>query len=143
MPRLLLLLASIVLVAACSGGATPAPTTNPSPTPDAEAMELLRAPANLDCDAMAPGYSSVTFHIDPSAGEPVTVTTDKGQTLQTYWSPGFTGDPVKAVVLGPDGKQVAADGDVLDIPEGAWPRLGGYFVCPSTAAIYVLEQDPS
>jgi hypothetical protein len=38
---------------------------------------------------------------------------------------------------------VAKDGDELDVPEGAFPRLKGYFVCPSQDALYVLLQDPS
>ena len=143
MPRLALFFASAVLIAACSGGATPAPTASPVPS-DAPAGELTlnRAPANLGCDAMAPGYASVTFHIDSSAADPVTATTDGGATLETYWSDGFTGDADMAVVLGPDGQEVAADGDVLQMPEADWPRLGGYFVCPSTDAVYVLEIDP-
>ena len=34
-------------------------------------------------------------------------------------------------------------GDVLDIPDVEWPRLAGYFVCPSTDALYILAEDPS
>lgn len=37
----------------------------------------------------------------------------------------------------------AADGEVLEMPQGAFPRLKGYFVCPSTDAVYVLLQDRS
>jgi hypothetical protein len=35
---------------------------------------------------------------------------------------------------------VARDGDVLAIPEGAWPSLGGYFVCPSPNALYIFNE---
>ena len=41
------------------------------------------------------------------------------------------------------GQIVAADGDVLTIPEGEWPRHKGYFVCPSADALYVLLADPA
>ena len=46
-------------------------------------------------------------------------------------------------VKDPTGQVVAANGETLDIPEGALPRLHGYFVCPSDNALYVLIQDPS
>jgi hypothetical protein len=147
MSRLLLVLGSVVLVAACSGGATPAPsanpTTNPTPSPVAGGLTLRAAPANLGCDTMQVSYSSVTFHIDPAAADQVTATTPDGKTLQTYWSGGFTGDAEAKLIKDSKGAVVAADGDELAIPQGAFPRLHGYFVCPSTDAIYVLEQDPA
>jgi hypothetical protein len=46
-------------------------------------------------------------------------------------------------VRDPAGQVIAADGEALPIPEGAWPRLHGYFVCPSADALYVLLQDPA
>jgi hypothetical protein len=90
---------------------------------------------------MAVPYGSVTFKIDPAAADPVTATTDQGTSLKTFWSVGFVGGA--ADVQDPSGQVVAKDGDVLDIPEGAFPRLKGYFVCPSADALYVLLADPS
>jgi hypothetical protein len=93
-------------------------------------------------------YRRVTFQIDPGTADPVTVLTDTGRALPTYWSPGFTltsaqdaaGGPV---VQDPNGQVVATADDTLDIPSGARPRLHGYFVCPSPEALYVLLQDPT
>ncbi|HSL76284.1 MAG TPA: hypothetical protein VK867_05025 [Candidatus Limnocylindrales bacterium] len=109
--------------------------------PSGAGLVLQPAPANLGCDTVGVPYRSVTFKIDPAAADPVTATTDQGTTLRTYWSAGFVGGA--ADVRDPNGQVVAKDGDVLDIPEGAFPRLTGYFVCPSPDALYVLLQDPS
>jgi hypothetical protein len=116
----------------------------PSASASSGTIALRPAPPNLGCDTIGIPYTSVTFHIDAAAADPVTATTDQGISLRTFWSAGFVGgaadDPV---VRDPGGQVVAADGDVLDIPQGAYPRLKGYFVCPSTDALYVLLQDPS
>jgi hypothetical protein len=140
------------VVAGCSGAspsAAPSVTAPSEATSDAPSGEspsgatvvLQPAPANLGCDTMAPPYSSVTFHIDPTAAEAVTATTNAGATLKTFWSPGFVGGA--ADVQDPNGQVVVKDGDVLEIPGDAFPRLKGYFVCPSPDALYVLLQDPS
>lgn len=106
-------------------------------------MTLRAAPADLGCDAMPVAYRRVVFQIDPGAEEPVTAQTDTGKSLQTFWSAGFVGVSGGPVVKDPSGQVVAANGEGLDIAEGALPRLHGYFVCPSDNAIYVLLQDPS
>ena len=115
----------------------------PSPSaPAGGAIRLNPAPADLGCDAVPAQYNSVTFRIDVAAADQVTATTDTGKTLRTFWAAGFQGgaadDPVVRDQLG---AVIAADGDVLEIPSGAWPRLHGYFVCPSTDALYVLVDD--
>lgn len=146
-----LLLASVAL-AACGGAASPSPVPSgsptpipsASPTPDASGFALNGSPAGLGCDAMRPPYDEIVFRIDPDADEPVTAIADTGAVLKTYWSAGFVGgtadDPV---VRDAGGEVVLSDGDTLAVPEAEWPRLHGYFVCPSNDAVYVLEVDPS
>jgi hypothetical protein len=151
---ILSLMAVAVLAAACASPA--APTAKPpsvlSPGPTQSAAEgtmtLRAAPADLGCDAMPVDYRNVTFRVDPGANDPVTAATDTGATLKTYWSPGFTLTSVQdaaaaPVVQDPNGQVVARDGEELAVPEGALPRLHGYFVCPSADAVYVLLVDPS
>jgi hypothetical protein len=126
---------------ACAGSA---PGASPSAaTPSPRAIELQRAPENLGCDAMAVDYSSATFNIDVAAAPQVWAETNLGARLPVFWSAGFVGgDASDPVVRGPDGKVVARDGDVMPVPQGAWPQLAGYFVCSGANAIYVLEQAP-
>lgn len=97
---------------------------------------------------MAVPYGSARIQIDVEAADPVTAVTDAGSSLKTYWSRGFAlGLATDAVgdwvVRDPNGQVVAGQGERLDIPAGAWPRLHGYFVCPTADALYVLLQDPA
>ena len=155
--RVTILAALMLAAAACGGSAAPsAPSvtaspavTSPPPAPsadpsaDASTLSLATAPADLGCDAMGVAYRSVRFEVDATAADQVTAIADTGAALKTYWSAGFRGGPVAdGTVLGPQGEVVASDGDELPIPTGAWPRLGGYFVCPAPTAIYVLATDP-
>jgi hypothetical protein len=81
---------------------------------------------------------------DPGAADPVTAVSDQGRALKTFWAAGFVaGTPDDPVVRDPDGEVVAQDGDVLEIPEAAFPELKGHFVCPSEDALYVLVKAPS
>jgi hypothetical protein len=137
---------AILLFAAVSAacGGTTAPPAATSAAPSGAGLILQPAPANLGCDTIGVPYRSVTFEIDPAATDPVTAVSDEGTTLKTFWSVGFVGGPADdPVVRDPGGQVVAKDGDVLQIPEAAFPRLQGYFVCPSADALYVLLQDPS
>jgi hypothetical protein len=147
---ILIALAVAMIAAACASPA--APSANPSSAPSQSAgqapgsgatIALRPAPAGLGCDAMPVAYRRVTFQIDPGAEEPVTAQTDTGKSLQTFWSTDFVGSTEGLAVKDPTGQVVAANGETLDIPEGALPRLHGYFVCPSDNALYVLIQDPS
>jgi hypothetical protein len=141
-----LYLIAALVVLACGGQSPPAPASPTAQTsaPAAGTLVLNAAPADLGCDAVGVPYRNVTFEIDPTAGDHVTAVADTGTSLRTFWATGFQGgtadDPV---VRGPNGEAVAADGETLAIPEGEWPRLHGYFVCPSPDAIYVLVQDPT
>lgn len=146
-----LLLASVAL-AACGGAASPspvpsgspAPVPSASPSPDGAGFALNESPAGLGCDAMRPPYDEIVFRIDPDADEPVTAIADTGAVLKTYWSVGFVGGTAQdPVVRDAQGDVVLSDGDRLAVPEAEWPRLHGYFVCPSNDAVYVLEVDPS
>ena len=141
-----------VLVAAC-GSATPtsAPASEPpassppasAPAASGAAIQLQPAPANLGCDTIGVDYREVTFQIDPSAAEQVTALANTGLVLHTFWAAGFTGGTADdKVVFDPTGAVVVTDGDMLAIPQGAFPRLQGYFVCPSPDALYILAADP-
>jgi hypothetical protein len=131
-----------LLVAACgSATATPQPG---SVAPSGATIQLNQAPGDLGCDTIGVDYREVTFHIDPRAKEQVSALADTGISLRTFWSAGFQGgSATDKVVLDPAGAAVVTDGEVLAIPEGAFPRLHGYFVCPSPDALYILTPDPS
>jgi hypothetical protein len=114
-----------------------------SPPKSGGAIELQRAPENLECDAITQSYRSATIRIDPAPPLPVWAETETGRRLSVYWSSGFRGgsggDPV---VHGPDGAEVARDDEVIAIPTDRSPDLRGCYVCASENAIYVLEQGP-
>ena len=150
-------IAVVMLVAAC-GSATPttAPVSSaaesapPASAPAAsgpgasgDAIQLQLAPANLGCDTIGVDYREVTFQIDPGSTTQVTALANTGLVLQTFWAAGFRGGTAdNKVVFDPTGAVVVKDGDKLAIPEGAFPRLKGYFVCPSPDALYILATDP-
>jgi hypothetical protein len=116
----------------------------PLPDPSELAFTLSSAPSDLGCDAMRPPYSSLVIHIDPAAADPVWAMADTGDRLRTFWGPGFhAGTSPGPVVYDAHGVVVARDGTRIDIPELGWPNLAGYFVCPSTDAIYVLSEPPA
>jgi hypothetical protein len=126
-----------------SAPSTPSGTSAPSAS-SATTVVLHEAPANLGCDAIGIDYTSMTFRIDPAAAEQVSAETDTGVTLVTYWAAGFQpGTDTERVVRDPAGKTVVTDGDVLQVPPAAYPRLGGYFVCLAPDKLYVLLADPS
>jgi hypothetical protein len=136
-------------LAPSTAGASPSlalstPTAAPPTPPAADEIQLRLAPANLACDAIGVPYKSATFRIDATATEQVSAVADTGTQLRTFWSAGFQGGSAdERVVRDSSGQVVATDGEVLTIPDGAWPRLHGYFVCPSADALYILVPDPS
>jgi hypothetical protein len=130
--------------AATATAGAPTSSAQPSAAPSGSTIDLHEAPANLGCDTIGVDYKSMTFHIDPAAAEQVTATTDTGVTLVTHWSPGFVaGTDSERVIRDPAGKVVVTDGEALQVPPAAYPRLAGYFVCLGTDKIYVLLNDPS
>jgi hypothetical protein len=121
-----------------------APSASPVGSAPVATIRLNVAPANLGCDAMGVPYRSLTIRVDPAAVDQVTALTDDNAPLKTFWSAGFVGGPLdEPVVFDPDGNVVAREGEIVVIPDGQWPRLHGYFVCPSADAVYVLLTDPS
>ncbi len=126
-------------------GPTNAPTSTPGGSADPSKTIVLRlAQANTACDAIGVDYRKVTFRIDPSASDQVTAIADTGKALSTYWVAGFQpGTAAERVIRDPAGQVVATDGEVLAIPEGAWPNLHGHMVCPTPDALYVLLVAPS
>jgi hypothetical protein len=145
-------MAVALLVAACGSTATatpfgtaPPPSAPPASAPSGSgaAIQLQPAPANLGCDTIGVDYREVTFQIDPGSTTQVTALADAGRVLQTFWAAGFRGGTAdNKVVFDPTGAVVVTDGDKLAIPEGAFPRLKGYFVCPAPEALYILAADP-
>jgi hypothetical protein len=133
---------SIALAALLAGCGSATPTTSPSsPAASGAAIQLNQAPADLGCDTIGVDYREVTFRIDPAETDQVTAVADTDAVLRTFWSAGFSGG--ENVVLDPGGAVVATDGETLAIPAGAFPRLHGYFVCPSPDALYILAADPA
>jgi len=135
----------LIAAVTAAGCAPPAGDGTAPPASSAPSSIALRtAPANLGCDSIGVDYRNVTFHIDPTAAEQVSATTDTGMSLLTYWSAGFRpGTVAERVVRDPAGQVVMTDGQVLPIPQADWPRLHGYFVCPAPDALYVLVVEPS
>ena len=124
----------------------PAGSASPALDPSAPgaAFQLNVAPANLGCDTIGVSYRSATIRFTSAGPEQVSAVTDGGVRLKTFWSEGFVGGPLEdPSVLDPEGRVVARDGEVVAIPEGARPRLNGYFVCPSPDALYILLTDPA
>jgi hypothetical protein len=151
--RPILALALCIPVAACAGGSpVPAPSGAASPSaplatasPAAGAIELRPTPPDLGCDSIGwegEPYHTLTFHIDPAAADPVWVTADTGAVLRTYWPAGFQGSGTERVIRDPAGGAVAADGEVVQLPVGANPRLLGYPLCVTTAEVYVMLPEP-
>lgn len=134
-----LLLSTVLIGAGCSLG----PGLGPEPSAAVIPIVLRAAPPNLGCDSILPPYRSATIRIDPSQPEQVWAEADTGERLDVFWSVGFVGgSSAEPAVADPTGKVVARDGERVVLPEADWPRLGGYFVCPGTTALYVLLRDP-
>ena len=141
-------IAVAVFVAGCAAGAPAAPSASavPASAPAASGAEIVLqvAPGDLGCDTIGVDYREVTFQIDPAAAEQVTALASTGAVLHTFWAAGFRGgSAADKTVLDPTGAVVVTDGERLAIPQGAFPSLKGYFVCPSPDALYILVAEPS
>ena len=143
-----LVLAATLAVAACAGSSSPSPTGGPGSSPSlvpggATEIVLERTPGNAGCDTIQVAYRSVTFFIDPTARPNVWAVTDKGDRLAVKWDASFVGGPVAdPSVMDKAGAIVAQNGDVLQIPQGAWPNLHGHFACPGEASLWVFDAPP-
>lgn len=134
---------ALVAVAMLGAGCSPHSSVTAEPSVAVIPIVLRDAPPNLGCDSILPPYRSATIRIDAAAAEQVWAEADTCARLEVFWSRGFVGGTsVEPVVADPAGKVVARDGEQIVLPEADWPRLGGYFVCPGTTALYVLQRDP-
>ena len=144
---LFLAVAGVVALGGCAAPPVP-PTTPSSPAPPSApaAITLREAPSNLGCDSIGwpdeiEPYSSLTFRIDPAAGEQVRAVSDTGRELVTYWAVGFEpGTAAERVIRDPDGQVVAQDGEVVQLQPG-W-QLHGHPVCMSPDKLYVTLTQP-
>jgi hypothetical protein len=112
----------------------------PQPSGDAPSFTLTRTESDLGCDSIMPPYRSWTFHIDPSAAEPVWAIANTGTRLRVEWGlmfRGIVGPP--SLVVDDHGLEVIRDGTSVVMPDAAWPSLAGRFVCPSPDTVYVLD----
>jgi hypothetical protein len=134
-----------VTAAACTGGASTAPTATPgsSPTAGPGALVLDRVPDGIACDAIGVDYTSVTFHIDLTATPQVWAVADTGTSLLVRWVSAFAaGTGTEPTVVDGTGAVVLEDGDTLELPEAGWPDLGGHMVCPGPNSLTVLDEAP-
>jgi hypothetical protein len=148
------LIAVVILcavVVACSPAASSAPSAAaPSPVASAAGSPIASAAGIVlerteptGCDAIGIDYKSATIKIDPASDPDVWAETETGKKLAIKWTTGFSAtDGSAPVIRGPKGEEVARDGTVIDVPDAAYPRLAGYFVCLAPDALYVLETDP-
>jgi len=146
----------------------PAATPAPSPTPAATAttratfdhtagqappkiapsgVVLNQTDANLTgCDSIGwpddDPFHTVTFHIDAFSAEPVFAVSDSGIKLQVVWVTGFEGSATDNVVFAPTGEVAARDGEVVEIPVGAYPDVRGWPFCLSPKRIIVYLRQP-
>ncbi len=142
--RRLLLATACLAIVGCGSPNPVGPSPSGATASGSAAIRLGLAPANLGCDAIGVPYRRVTFRIDATASEPVSAVANTGTLLHTFWSAGFQGGSAdEPVVRDPAGRVVATNREVLAIPDGAWPRLHGYFVCPGPDALYILLADPA
>jgi hypothetical protein len=111
------------------------------PAADDPGFTLERTPADLGCDAMAPPYQSFVIHIDPTKAPPVWAIADTRARLRILWGANDRGlSGTEPVVVDGFGRVLVQDGTRIDIPDGAWPSVGGRFVCPGPDAVYITDQ---
>jgi hypothetical protein len=80
----------------------------------------------IGSDAIGVDYKSATIKIDAASDPDVRAETDTGKKLAIDWTAGFSAtDGSTPVIQGPKGAEVARDGTVIDVPDGAYPRLVG------------------
>lgn len=126
------------------GGSPPVPVaTGPvpeSPSPAGFALAPLRS--DLGCDTIPAPYESFVIRIDPTAAETVWAVADTGVRLRTEWGPSFRGLVGPPATVVDDGGLSLADGSIVRTPNGAWPVIGGHFVCPSGDMVSIFDEPP-
>ena len=146
-----LLIVACLTVWGCGGGST-SPSSSPAAAsatasasttatagPSSGSIVLHGTPVDLGCDSIGIDYTTMMFHIDPAAAEPVSAMTDTGVSLITYWPVGFTlGAAAERVVRDVAGMVVATDGETLKVGE----QLHGYYVCLAPTKLYVMLARP-
>jgi hypothetical protein len=135
-----------IVLGACSSQASTVPTATPGSSPSAAAGELVldRAPDDTACDTIGIDYTSITFHIDPTASPQIWADADTGVKLTVKWDSTFeAGTGAEPTVVDGSGAVVLQDGNTLDVPEGAYPELKGHFVCTGPSGLIILDQAPS
>jgi hypothetical protein len=132
------------LVPGCSPAAAPSPSPSAVPSPLASAAGIvLQRTRSIGCDTIGVDYKTATIKIDAASDPDVWAETDTGKKIEVNWTEGFSArDGSPPVIRGPKGEEVARDGTRIDVPDGAYPRLVGYFVCLAPDALFVLETDP-
>jgi hypothetical protein len=135
---------SLPSTASSAPSAAPSPIASAAGSPIASAAGIvLERTEPTGCDAIGIDYKSATIKIDPASDPDVWAETETGKKLAIKWTTGFSAtDGSAPVIRGPKGEEVARDGTVIDVPDAAYPRLAGYFVCLAPDALYVLETDP-
>jgi len=131
---------------ACSSGASTPPSATPgsSPTAGANALVLERAPDTTACDTIGVDYTSMTFHIDPTALPQIWAVANTGVSLSVRWDSSFeAGTGPEPAVVDASGAVVLEDGDSLQMPAAAFPELKGHFVCTGPTGLIILDAAPS
>ena len=111
-----------------------------SPSPAGFALTPLRS--DLGCDTIPAPYELFVIHIDPTAAETVWAVANTGVHLTMEWGSTFRGlvGPPASVV---DGRGLSlVDGAIVRTPNGAWPVIGGHFVCPSSEMVSIFDEPP-
>ena len=149
---MLSVLALGALVLGCSPAAAPSASPAGAPSqpssvapsqPSSASGIVLQRSGQVGCDTIGVDYKSATIKIDAASDPDVWAETDTGKKLAVNWTGGFTAtDGDAPVINGPKGEEVARDGTVIVVPDGAYPRLVGYFVCLAPDALYIQETDP-
>ena len=132
-----------IVLGACSGQVSTSPTATPgsSPPPGAAVLVLDRTLDDTGCDTIGINYTSVAFHIDPTASPQIWAEADTGAMLTVKWDSTFqAGTGAEPTVVDGSGAVVVQDGDILDVPEGAYPELKGHFVCTGEHGLTIFDE---
>ena len=102
-------------------------------------LGIVALVAACDADPVAPG-ARAPVSASVAAGSQWAIA-DTGARLRVEWGLEFRGlvGPPPTVVDG-EGVMVVREGTAGAMPDGAWPSLGGHFVCPGPETLYVFNE---